>query len=53
MTRKLLAEGERIMTYAEISAQGISIDLPPVAPGLAAGIIGGELLRYRAGSTSA
>ncbi|SFI86329.1 MBL fold metallo-hydrolase [Planctomicrobium piriforme] len=27
---KLLAEGERIMTYAEISAQGISIDLPPV-----------------------
>lgn len=27
---KLLAEGERIMTYAEIAAQGISIDLPPV-----------------------
>jgi glyoxylase-like metal-dependent hydrolase (beta-lactamase superfamily II) len=27
---KLLADGERIMTYAEISAQGISIDLPPV-----------------------
>ncbi len=27
---KLLAEGERIMTYAEISAQGISIDLPAV-----------------------
>lgn len=27
---KLMAEGERIMTYAEISAQGISIDLPPV-----------------------
>ena len=26
----LLAEGERIMTYAEISAQGISIDLPTV-----------------------
>lgn len=27
---RLLAEGERIMTYAEIAAQGISIDLPPV-----------------------
>jgi hydroxyacylglutathione hydrolase len=27
---KLMAEGERIMTYAEIRAQGISIDLPPV-----------------------
>ncbi len=26
----LLAEGERIQTYAEISAQGISIDLPAV-----------------------
>jgi len=28
---KLISEGERIMTYAEISAQGISIDLPPIA----------------------
>ena len=27
---KLLAEGERIETYAEITAQGISIDLPAV-----------------------
>ncbi|MEW4488575.1 MBL fold metallo-hydrolase [Thalassoglobus sp. JC818] len=27
---KLLSEGERIMTYAEITAQGISIDLPKV-----------------------
>lgn len=27
---KLMAEGERIMTYAEISAQGISVDLPAV-----------------------
>jgi len=27
---RLLAEGERIITYAEISAQGISIDLPKV-----------------------
>ncbi|MBX3440821.1 MAG: MBL fold metallo-hydrolase [Planctomyces sp.] len=27
---RLLAEGERIMTYAEIAAQGISIDLPKV-----------------------
>ncbi len=27
---KLLATGERIMTYAEISAQGISIPLPPI-----------------------
>lgn len=27
---KLLAEGERIMTYAEIAAQGISIDLPAI-----------------------
>jgi glyoxylase-like metal-dependent hydrolase (beta-lactamase superfamily II) len=27
---KLLAEGERIMTYAEIAAQGISIPLPTV-----------------------
>lgn len=27
---KLLAEGERIMTYAEITAQGISLDLPKV-----------------------
>ena len=27
---KLLAEGERIMTYAEITAQGISIDLPKI-----------------------
>ena len=26
----LLAEGERIMTYAEITAQGISIDLPKI-----------------------
>jgi glyoxylase-like metal-dependent hydrolase (beta-lactamase superfamily II) len=26
--RKLLADGERIQTYAEITAQGISIDLP-------------------------
>lgn len=26
----LLAEGERIMTYAEISAQGLSIDIPPI-----------------------
>lgn len=26
----LLAEGERIMTYAEISAQGLSIDMPPI-----------------------
>jgi glyoxylase-like metal-dependent hydrolase (beta-lactamase superfamily II) len=26
----LLATGEKIMTYAEISAQGISIDMPPV-----------------------
>ena len=29
---KLLAEGERIITYAEISAQGISIDLPAIKP---------------------
>lgn len=29
--KDLLAEGERIMTYAEIAAQGISIDLPPVS----------------------
>jgi glyoxylase-like metal-dependent hydrolase (beta-lactamase superfamily II) len=28
---RLIAEGERIMTYAEISAQGISIELPPVS----------------------
>ncbi|WP_437228085.1 MBL fold metallo-hydrolase [Planctomicrobium sp. SH661] len=27
---KLMAEGERIMTYAEIAAQGISIDLPTI-----------------------
>lgn len=27
---RLLAEGERIMTYAEISAQGISLDLPSI-----------------------
>ena len=27
---RLLAEGERIITYAEIAAQNISIDLPPV-----------------------
>ncbi len=27
---KLMAEGERIMTYAEIAAQGISIDLPQI-----------------------
>lgn len=27
---KLLADGERIMTYAEIAAQGISIDLPKI-----------------------
>lgn len=27
----LLARGERIMTYAEITAQGISIDLPKIA----------------------
>lgn len=27
---RLMAEGERIMTYAEISAQGISIDLPTI-----------------------
>lgn len=27
---KLMAEGERIMTYAEISAQGISIPVPPI-----------------------
>lgn len=27
---KLLAAGERIQTYAEIAAQGISIDLPPI-----------------------
>ncbi len=27
-TIRLLAEGDRIMTYAEITAQGISIDLP-------------------------
>ena len=27
---RLLAEGERIITYAEIAAQGISIELPPV-----------------------
>jgi glyoxylase-like metal-dependent hydrolase (beta-lactamase superfamily II) len=26
----LMAEGERIMTYAEISAQGISLDLAPI-----------------------
>lgn len=28
--KKLLAAGERIVTYAEIAAQGISIDLPPI-----------------------
>lgn len=28
--RKLLASGDRIVTYAEISAQGISIDLPAI-----------------------
>jgi len=27
---KPLAEGDRILTYAEIAAQGISIDLPPI-----------------------
>ena len=27
---KLMAEGDRIMTYAEITAQGISIDLPTI-----------------------
>ena len=27
---ELLGTGERIMTYAEIAAQGISIDLPPI-----------------------
>jgi glyoxylase-like metal-dependent hydrolase (beta-lactamase superfamily II) len=29
-TIRLLAEGDRVMTYAEISAQGISIDLPSI-----------------------
>ncbi|HID21565.1 MAG TPA: MBL fold metallo-hydrolase [Planctomycetaceae bacterium] len=29
-TARLLREGDRISTYAEISAQGISIDLPPI-----------------------
>jgi hydroxyacylglutathione hydrolase len=29
-TERLLREGDRIVTYAEISAQGISIDLPSV-----------------------
>lgn len=28
---RLLAEGERVITYAEIAAQGISIDLPAVS----------------------
>ena len=30
-TARLLGDGERIITYAEISAQGISLDLPAVA----------------------
>ncbi len=29
-TQKLLKEGDRIVTFAEISAQGISIDMPPI-----------------------
>jgi hydroxyacylglutathione hydrolase len=29
-TKRLLAEGDRIVTYAEITAQGISIDLPKI-----------------------
>ena len=28
--QQLLADGDRIVTYAEITAQGISIDLPPI-----------------------
>lgn len=28
--QRVLAAGDRIMTYAEITAQGISIDLPPI-----------------------
>lgn len=29
-TKRLLAEGDRVVTYAEISAQGISIELPAI-----------------------
>ena len=39
---KLLAEGERISTYAEITAQGISIDLPLIK--LDQTIVEGDLL---------